>query len=90
MSFFVEDKNPVTCVVNDMAVNNLVIQGAVASQATVLTYFSRNNRVSAPEGLNLVFQINQRMASLLPNQRVAESPRNAVKIREEWLIYKKS
>ena len=46
-----EDKDGLSCMVNIMASNVLVMQGARASAAIVLTLFPWNILILAPEGL---------------------------------------
>ena len=49
-------RNSSSCIVNTMAADGLVMQGARASGAMVLTKFSWNILVSAPEELKFEFR----------------------------------
>ena len=51
ISWRFHSKRNTSCIVNTMAVDDLIAQRARATAAMVLTYFSWNMPVSVPEGL---------------------------------------
>ena len=51
-SIFVKDKTPLSCIVYNMAADDLMLRRARASGATVLTYIFWNIMVSASNELN--------------------------------------